>query len=110
MAMYKNFSIILPNYEIDHLCRVQDLLEAGVGEVLPIKVEERDPLVHQVLGSVRKSVLQIYSITAIRVFSGLLQVEDSRYSLPNTNYTEIKAYPMNCSTTLKSLIILSESL
>ena len=52
MAMYKKFSIIMPNYEIDHLCRVQDLLEARVGEVLPIEVEERDPLVHQVLRGV----------------------------------------------------------
>jgi hypothetical protein len=87
MAMHKNFSIILPNYEIDHLCRVQDLLEAGVGEVLPIKVEKRNPLIHQVLWGVRKSVLQIYSITTVRVLSRLLKVKDSRYSLPNTNYT-----------------------
>ena len=71
--------------EIDDLGRVQNLLEAGVGKVFPIKVEKRDPFVHQVLWGVREPMLQVYSITAVRVLSWLLKVKDSRYSLPNMN-------------------------
>lgn len=85
--------------EVHHLGNVEHLLEWGVRQVFPIAVEERNPIVHQMLWRVGETSLQVDAVTAKRVLSRLLQIEyriNSLSIITNKLWQTRISYCLNC--------------
>jgi hypothetical protein len=81
VAVYEDLPTRL-SHEVHDLNDVEELVEFGVSEVLPVAVEEGDLVLHEELGRVGETRRGDDAVTTVRVLAWLLQVEHRCHTLP----------------------------